>query len=76
LYIEFINQVLVIDTQISEEQQKGEITQLLRQKILQNLTEIKSQALQKLADAELNNVQLPQHLLLAIGDTRSRIEKV
>ncbi|MCE3253647.1 MAG: hypothetical protein K0Q67_2667 [Cellvibrio sp.] len=76
LYIEFINQVLVIDTQISEEQQKGEITQLLRQKFLQNLTEIKSQALQKLADAELNNVQLPQHLLLAIGDTRSRIEKV
>ncbi len=73
-YLEFISQVLTIDADISEAQQNGEIPLPLRQDMLHNLTTIKSKALQKLANAQLSNTHLPQYLLLAIRDTRARIE--
>lgn len=73
LYLDYINQVLVIDAEICELQQQGEISALLRKNILQRIAEIKSHALQKLADTELSNPQLPQYLLMAIRDAHNRL---
>lgn len=73
-FISYLDQVLGIEREFNLCLHQGALNNQLRENLLQQLSSIKAQAMGKLASANFNNPQLPQNLLLVIGDTRRRLE--
>lgn len=72
-YIRYIAQVIEIDRELDQTPARP-LTGDERHRFLQQLSTIKTNALDFLATAKFSNSQLPQHLLLTISDTRRRLE--
>jgi len=74
-FIAYIEQVVGIETEFNKKRIAGTLLDSERNHFLQQLSEIKSKAVAQLSDANFTNAQLPQNLLLVIGDTRQRLEQ-
>lgn len=76
IFMSYLEQVVGIEREFNLCMHQGAINTDIREKLLQQLSSIKALAISRLSNANLNNPQLPQNLLLVINDTRSRLEHV
>lgn len=72
-FVEYIRQVAGVEKEYDEIKLQGSLTPQSANGLETKLATIKDAALDRLANAKLDNNQLPQNLLLAIADVRTRI---
>ncbi len=76
LFIDYIAQVLAVENAYSERAVQGQLNAQEAHDFDVKLSAIKTHALGRLGKANFDNSQLPQCLMLAITDTRAKMDKM
>lgn len=74
-FLSYITQVLGVENAYNERASQGKLTAEEVHDLEVKLSAIKTEALSRLGNANFDNPQLPHSLLLAIADTRARLDK-